>query len=560
MQIHQKQSGTQHFPLAKRHVFQTWSRFNFLRSQDQTTSSWHNGLTTVVFSFLSLPYELTNRQRKVTYIVIIIIIIIIIVIIIIIIIIMSLIQIYILTWSIINRWGLFIEVPPHPKKQGPPADILFFLLDPKSRNPQFPRDPIGFHIPKLMILPRKQTWLAEKTTSWRCISHEKWRFSSLSCSKISWGCVYLPKIPPMISWFIDSAEFVRSYMSLKIRNGEGAQNWDQRLSASFKGEQFFGIKMASWEIVLDTFFFVCVGGGGCKSMHSDFRCRLWICGSIYVDDLVILFGHMHIHRYGMYLTWYIGRDGICHLLKIISNFFMKSISRCAQTQTHTHTCCSCLSLLYSYWLICFISKVHLQTKIPKLTQSWVLMATKISGSFGSPQASAVLDGFRHHRALRPVIDATCSGMDLGYQILEPSCDFLELLGFFFMGEKTHISQIQPGKSRENRIDGPLRFEKMFAFLFFGVYFFLGGKILGIYFWTPFSKWFLNNALFQKSPGKFSLNNKGTFTKCRVLLKPRGFGAPWMRVANAGHKLGVPVEVYQLGWLPVNESPAVGLRT
>eukprot|EP00434_Breviolum_minutum_P006017 symbB.v1.2.005303.t1/scaffold283.1/size308953/4 len=25
----------------------------------------------------------------------------------------------------------------------------------------------------------------------------------------------------------------------------------------------------------------------------------------------------------------------------------------------------------------------------------------------------------------PVIDATCSGMDLGYQILEPSCDFLE---------------------------------------------------------------------------------------------------------------------------------------
>jgi len=251
MQIHQKQSGTQHFPLAKRHVFQTWSRFNFLRSQDQTTSSWHNGLTTVVFSFLSLPYELTNRQRKVTYIVIIIIIIIIII--------MSLIQIYILTWSIINRWGLFIEVPPHPKKQGPPADILFFLLDPKSRNPQFPRDPIGFHIPKLMILPRKQTWLAEKTTSWRCISHEKWRFSSLSCSKISWGCVYLPKIPPMISWFIDSAEFVRSYMSLKIRNGEGAQNWDQRLSASFKGEQFFGIKMASWEIVLDTFF--CVWGG-----------------------------------------------------------------------------------------------------------------------------------------------------------------------------------------------------------------------------------------------------------------------------------------------------------
>ena len=45
---------------------------------------------------------------------------------------------------------------------------------------------------------------------------------------------------------------------------------------------------------------------------------------------MILFGHMHIHRYGMYLTWYIGRDGICHLLKIISNFFMKSISRCAQ--------------------------------------------------------------------------------------------------------------------------------------------------------------------------------------------------------------------------------------
>ena len=34
----------------------------------------------------------------------------------------------------------------------------------------------------------------------------------------------------------------------------------------------------------------------------------------------------------------------------------------------------------------------------------------------------------------------------------------------------------------------------------------------------------------------------------------------MRVANAGHKLGVPVEVYQLGWLPINESPAVGLKT
>ena len=159
-----------------------------------------------------------------------------------------------------------------------------------------------------------------------------------------------------------------------------------------------------------------------------------------------------------------------------------------------------------------------------------------------------MDGFRHW-ALRPVIDATCSGMDLGYQILEPSCDFLELLGFFSWGKK-HISQIQPGKSRENRIDGPLRFEKMFAFLFFGVYFFLGGKSWGFIFGNPFGSDFAMHL--QKSPGKISLNNKGTFTKCRVLLQTRGFGVPWMRVANAGHKLGVPVEVYQLGWLPVNE--------
>ena len=177
MQVHQKTKWHSTFSIGQRTCFQTWSRFNCLRSQDQTTSSWRNGLTTVTECFHSSVFPVSSPIEKLHIIIIIII--------------MSLIKIYILTWSIINRWGFFIEVPPHPKKQWPPADILFLLLDPKSRNPQIPRDPIGFHIPKLMILPRKQTWLAEKTTSWRCISHEKSRFSSLSCSKISGVHVYI---------------------------------------------------------------------------------------------------------------------------------------------------------------------------------------------------------------------------------------------------------------------------------------------------------------------------------------------------------------------------------
>lgn len=107
-----------------------------------------------------------------------------------------------------------------------------------------------------------------------------------------------------------------------------------------------------------------------------------------MDDLVILFGHMHIDRYGIYLTCYIGRDGICHLVKIISNFFMKSICRCAQTQTHTHICCVHVSLCYTAIDFFVLSPRCTCKKNPKLTQSWVLMATKISGSFGSPQASA----------------------------------------------------------------------------------------------------------------------------------------------------------------------------
>lgn len=111
-----------------------------------------------------------------------------------------------------------------------------------------------------------------------------------------------------------------------------------------------------------------------------------------------------------------------------------------------------------------------------------------------------MDGFRHW-ALRPVIDATCSGMDLGYQILEPSCDFLELLGFFSWGKK-HISQIQPGKSRENRIDGPVRFEKMFAFLFFGVYFFLGENLGDLFLETLFEV--ILQCTYRNHLGKFPL--------------------------------------------------------
>lgn len=159
-----------------------------------------------------------------------------------------------------------------------------------------------------------------------------------------------------------------------------------------------------------------------------------------------------------------------------------------------------------------------------------------------------MDGFRHW-ALRPVIDATCSGMDLGYQILEPSCDFLELLGFFSWGKK-HISQIQPGKSRENRIDGPVRFEKMFAFLFFGVYFFLGENLGDLFLETLFEV--ILQCTYRNHLGKFPLIIKRPLLNAVCCYKREGFGVPWMRVANAGHKLGVPVEVYQLGWLPVNE--------
>ena len=80
---------------------------------------------------------------------------------------------------------------------------------------------------------------------------------------------------------------------------------------------------------------------------------------------------------------------------------------------------------------------------------------------------------------RPLIDATCSGMDLGYEILEPSCDFLELLGAFYMAQKKH----PPWGKREkweNRF--PSRFLSLFAFLIFlkggrgGIFHFL--KIFG----------------------------------------------------------------------------------
>lgn len=200
--------------------------------------------------------------------------------------------------------------------------------------------------------------------------------------------------------------------------------------------------------------------------------------------------------------------------------------------------------------------MHLQTKIPKLTQSWVLMATKISGSFGSPQA------FRAHGWLSSLGPEACDRCYLlwhGFGLPNPRT-FLWLswaAWFFFMGEKTHLPNTT-GKieGESNRWTRPIWENVRLSFLW--RLFFFGGKSWGFIFGNPFRSDFAMHL--QKSPGKISLNNKETFTKCRVLLQTRGFGVPWMRVANAGHKLGVPVEVYQLGWLPVNEWPAVGLRT
>lgn len=162
---------------------------------------------------------------------------------------------------------------------------------------------------------------------------------------------------------------------------------------------------------------------------------------------------------------------------------------CTNTNTHTHAVH--VSLCYTA-IDLFVLSPRCTCKQKSLSWPRVgyLWQQKSLVHLVLHKPFAPMDGF-HHWALRPVIDATCSGMDLGYQILEPSCDFLELLGFFFMGEKNTSPKYNRENPRENRIDGPVRFEKMFAFLFFGVYFFLGGKILGIYFWKPFSKWFCN---------------------------------------------------------------------
>jgi len=119
-----------------------------------------------------------------------------------------------------------------------------------------------------------------------------------------------------------------------------------------------------------------------------------------------------------------------------------------------------------------------------------------------------------------------------------------------MGEKTHLPNTTGKIEGEKESMDPSDLRKCSPFFSLAFIFFLGGKSWGFIFGNPFRSDFAMHL--QKSPGKFSLNNKGTFTKCRVLLQTRGFGVPWMRVANAGHKLGVPVEVYQLGWLPVNE--------
>lgn len=100
---------------------------------------------------------------------------------------------------------------------------------------------------------------------------------------------------------------------------------------------------------------------------------------------------------------------------------------------------------------------------------------------------------------RPVIDATCSGMDLGYQILEPSCDFLELLG-----ENPWMQKHLPRKAE--KIEGesiPNDFDVISCFfsLFWG-----RGEIFGFIFGNPFGSDFATHEK-KKSLG-FSLN-KGT---------------------------------------------------
>ena len=108
-------------------------------------------------------------------------------------------------------------------------------------------------------------------------------------------------------------------------------------------------------------------------------------------------------------------------------------------------------------------------------------------------------------------------MDLGYQILEPSCDFLELLGFWMGQQKPHLT-VRTGKIEGESMDPSILYMLIICspFFFFGVFF--GGTFWGFIFGNPFRSDFAIHL--QKSPGKISLNNKGTFTYVTVVVNRR----------------------------------------